>query len=124
VTSASKGAALLVHEAIAPEIADIMSEAAKASGQEGVAQVFKDIQNYHTTPSEVAKIGREAKVGGVALTHIVPALQIKALEVPFMGKAAAEFAAGTKRPFWLMHDGDLISIAQNGELEKRNILRY
>lgn len=119
VTKAAAGANLLVHEAIAPNLTQIMGKAAKDSGQAGVSQVFHDIENYHATPSQIADIATTAKVGGVALTHIVPALPLKGLEGPFLGDAPAKF----KGPFWIMRDGDLVSLDAQGTLTKRHVLR-
>ncbi|WP_085341123.1 MBL fold metallo-hydrolase [Aquidulcibacter paucihalophilus] len=119
VTKAADGATLLVHEAIAPNLTQIMGQAAKGSGQAGVAQVFHDIENYHATPSQIADIATRAKVGGVALTHIVPALPLKGLERPFLGDATQKF----KGPFWIMQDGDLVSLDRDGKLTKRRVLR-
>ena len=119
VTKAAQGANLLVHEAIAPNLTQIMGKAAKDSGQSGVGQVFHDIENYHATPSQIADIANTAKVGAVALTHIVPALPLKALEGPFLGDAKQKF----KGPFWIMRDGDLVSLDNQGKLSKRHVLR-
>jgi len=119
VTKAAQGANLLVHEAIAPNLTQIMGKAAKDSGQAGVSQVFHDIENYHATPSQIADIANTAKVGAVALTHIVPALPLKALEGPFLGDAKQKF----KGPFWIMQDGDLVSLDSQGKLSKRHVLR-
>jgi ribonuclease Z len=53
------------------------------------------------------------------LTHIVPALPLKALEGPFLGDAKQKF----KGPFWIMQDGDLVSLDSQGKLSKSQVLR-
>jgi ribonuclease Z len=97
----------------------VMTAAAKGAGQQGVGAVFHDIENYHATPTEIAEIATRAKTKAVALTHIAPALPLPGLDVAFMEGADRRFDG----PFWMARDGDLVSIAADGTLSRRNTLR-
>jgi len=116
--SVAKGADLLVHEALQPRLTRVLGDAAKRSGQPRLAQIMTDIENYHTTPEQVATIATTAGVKEVALTHIVPPLRVRALEGPFLGDARERFAG----PLAIMADGDFISLPAAGGSEHRNLL--
>lgn len=116
---AAQDADLLVHEALAPELVAIMEENADALNQPGVARIFHDIPDYHTSPQAAADLASEADVGALALTHIIPPLPISILEGPFLGDARRRFDG----PLWIMRDGDLIILPASGGVERRNTLR-
>jgi ribonuclease Z len=116
---AAQGADLLIHEALSPELVAIMEENSRALNQPGVAQIFHDIPDYHTSPQAAADLAAEANVGALALTHIIPPLPISILEGPFLGDARQRFDG----PLWIMRDGDLIILPASGGIERRNTLR-
>jgi ribonuclease Z len=116
---AAEGADLLIHEALAPELIAIMEENSTALNQTGVAQIFHDIPDYHTSPQAAAELAAEANVHALALTHIIPPLPISMLEGPFLGDARQRFDG----PLWIMRDGDLIILPASGGIERRNTLR-
>jgi ribonuclease Z len=118
VGRAAHGADLLVHEALSPRLTRVMGTAAASQGDAHLAQIFHDIENYHTTPSQVATLATEASVRAVALTHITPSLPIPFLEGAFLGGAEKAFNG----PFWMMRDGDMISISPTGTLTRRSLL--
>ena len=106
VEAAAKGADLLVHEALAPNLVGLLEEGARAAGRSNLEKIFKDIVDYHTTPEQAADIAQRAGVGYLLLHHIVPALPLAALEGPFLGASRQRFAG----PIKLGHDGDFISM--------------
>lgn len=106
VVQAAKGADLLIHEALSVELVQKLHEAAAKAGKAKLAQIFTDIQNYHTTPVEVAEVAKEAQVGAVVLSHIVPPLPLPPMKGIFLGKAPEVF----KGPFRIGEDGDFISL--------------
>jgi ribonuclease Z len=69
----ARGVDLLVHEALNRDVIGRAITVAQATGRERIAKLAKDATEYHTTPVEVAEIGREAGVGTIVLTHLVPA---------------------------------------------------
>ena len=106
VEAASKGADLLVHEALAPNLVAMQQEAARAAGRANLDQIFKDIVDYHTTPEQAAALAERAGVQYLLLNHIVPGLPFRALEGPFLGKARSLFRGSIK----VGNDGDFISL--------------
>ncbi len=120
VARAAAGADLLVHEALQPALTRILGEAAADSRQPNLAAIFHDIESYHATPRQAAELAAQAQVRALAITHLIPPTPIPFLEGPFLGDAAEAFD-GT---LWVMRDGDIISIAPDGALSRRNSLRY
>lgn len=119
LTRIARGADLLIHEALAPELVRIMEDSATNLNQPGVAQIFHDIPDYHTSPEAAATLAAQADVGALALTHIIPPLPISMLEGPFLGQARRRYDG----PLWIMRDGDLIILPASGGIERRNILK-
>lgn len=118
VMRAARGANLLIHESIAPQLTRVMGKAASQAGQPGLSKVMGDIETYHATPEQVAQIGAKAGVKGIALTHIVPPMPIEALKGPFLGNAQRYF----KGPIWIMRDGELVSLDTQGRPIRRALI--
>lgn len=115
----AKGADVLVHEALAPNLVAIMEQSARTSGRTKLAKIFKDIPNYHTSPREAAASATAAGVKALVLTHIVPAMPTAALEPAFLDGARAGFSG----PLWIGRDGDIISLpANSATVTRRNVL--
>lgn len=106
VEAEAKGADLLVHEALSPELVMIQEKAARAGGKLNLAAVFHDIRGYHTSPEQAADIAERAGVKYLAFTHIVPALPMRALYGPFLGKTRQIFHGKVH----VGEDGDLLSL--------------
>jgi len=106
VEAAAKGADLLVHEALAPNLVRLLEEGARAAGRPNLEKIFKDIVDYHTTPEQAADIAQRAGTGFLLLHHIVPALPLAALEQPFLGASRTRFSGSIK----LGRDGDFVSM--------------
>lgn len=68
----SKGADLLLHEALARHIVKQMETAAGELGNSRIEAILFDIQDYHASPLEAAEIANEAGVKELALYHLVP----------------------------------------------------
>ncbi len=119
VAREARGADLLIHEALSPELSVLMGNAATASGRAGVGQIFHDILDYHASPAEAAETAQEAGVGALALTHILPPLAVPGLEGPFLGDARSKY----RGPLWIMRDGDVISLPRAGGVERSHFLR-
>lgn len=73
LVAAAKGADVLIHEAQANHMVAKMQRAAAATGNAALAKIFGDIQDYHTTPVEAARVANEAGAGWLILTHLTPA---------------------------------------------------
>ena len=102
----AQGVDLLIHEALASDLVQPLSTAAGTAGRANLAQIFIDIQNYHTTPEQAAETARDAGVDYLLLTHIVPPLPLPGLETAFLGDSANIF----KGPIRVGQDGDFVSM--------------
>ncbi len=74
VRKAAQGVDLLVHEALAPNLINMMREAALKADDAILAKIMFDIPDYHASPSEAAQIAKDANVGHLLYYHIVPPL--------------------------------------------------
>ena len=83
----SQGVDLLVHEALAPNLVNMMHEAAEKSGNAVLAKVTHDILDYHTSPVEAAETARDADVGHLLYYHIVPPIIFPGQETLFLNGA-------------------------------------
>lgn len=66
------GADVLVHEAQANAIVNIMQEAARTAGEVRIAKILGDIPSYHTSPADAASEAVAAGVRLLVFTHFTP----------------------------------------------------
>lgn len=107
---AAQGADLLVHEALSTQLNQIMQDAANEGGRANVSAIFHDILSYHTSPEDAGAVAHEARVGALALTHILPPTPIPGLDAVFVRAAKRTYDG----PVWAMRDGDVISLPAGG----------
>jgi len=107
----AQGVDLLVHEALAPNLAMKMHHAAKNAGSEGLAKIFVDILDYHASPAEAAQTAKNSDVGHLLYYHIVPPLVIPGQEKLWLDGAEAIFPRYT-----VGEDGVSFSLPANSEL--------
>ncbi|MEP3890697.1 MAG: MBL fold metallo-hydrolase [Hellea sp.] len=91
IAVASNGVDVLFHEALNMEMVKTMEKSAKANGAKGLEKILFDIQDYHTSPVDAAKIAKAAGAKDLVLYHIVPMLPSDALIPMFVKGTAAEF---------------------------------
>ncbi|MEZ5568932.1 MAG: MBL fold metallo-hydrolase [Halioglobus sp.] len=87
ITRFAQGVDLLVHEALAPNLVNMMHDAAVKNGNEVMAKVTHDILDYHASPVEAAETARDAGVGHLLYYHIVPPLIIPGQKTLFLNGA-------------------------------------
>ena len=78
------GADVLIHEALAPQLVEVMTRAAEKAERANLVKITKDILDYHTTPVEAAEIAAEAEVPYLVYHHIVPPLPLAPMEEIFV----------------------------------------
>lgn len=78
------GADVLFHEALNPELVGLITASAEKAGAASLAQITRDILDYHTTPVEAAQVAQAAGVKHLVLYHLVPALPARPLERVFV----------------------------------------
>jgi ribonuclease Z len=78
---------LLVHEALAPNLVNMMNATAKKLGNEIMAKITHDILDYHASPVGAAETARDAGVGHLLYYHIVPPLVIPGQKTLYLNGA-------------------------------------
>jgi ribonuclease Z len=73
LAQAARGADVLVSEAIAPTMTQSLGKGAKAAGRDRTAVIMHDIEDYHITPEQAARIANQAEVRLLAFYHLLPA---------------------------------------------------
>jgi ribonuclease Z len=102
----AQGVDLLVHEAMSTELMTLLQEGAHAAKRDKLAQLMKDIVNYHTTPQEAATIANKANVSFLLLNHVAPPLPLPGLVDVFL-KGTSEIFKGKIQ---VAKDGDMLSL--------------
>jgi len=104
----SKGADVLVHEALSNALVEMLAAALDKSGNVRAGTMARQIKAYHTTPVEAADIAREAEVPLLVYTHMVPPLRNALMRHMFM--AGVDAARGDSGKTMLATDGLLITL--------------
>jgi ribonuclease Z len=104
---AAKGADLLLHDALSPELLKMVADAAGRAGMRIRQKILDDVPDYHASAPQAADAARDAGVGALAITHVIPPLPLKGLEEIFLSDSAERYTG----PLWLARDGDLYSLA-------------
>jgi ribonuclease Z len=107
---AAKGADVLVSEAQAHHLQDIMAGEADAIGQTTLASVLKDTSRYHINPVEAARLANQAGVRELVYTHVAPPLVFGLLKTPWLRGVADVRSQGVT----IGRDGMLITIPLDG----------
>lgn len=108
---AAKGADILVHEGLSPEMVGIMHDALVAGGHPRQAKIFHDIPGYHTSPVAAAHIAAEAKVHLLVFTHVIPMLPNGMAEDMFLRGVSDAYHCCTL----LAHDGLVLTLRQGSD---------
>lgn len=99
----AQGVDLLLSEAIAVSMTRALGTGASAAGRARTAAVMHDIENYHITPEEAARVANDAHARLLAFYHLLPA--------PDSSLARRVFGRGVNEA----RDGDW-TIAEDGSL--------
>jgi ribonuclease Z len=119
VVRAAKGADILFHDTLQPEMVAQIGRAAAANGDMALAKIMTDIEDYHASPEDAARAAQEAGVGTLVLTHIVPPLPTPILNAAFLGNARQVY----KGPLFVARDGQVFSLPADSETVKRSFVR-
>jgi ribonuclease Z len=106
----AEGVDLLVHEALATNLIDMMQRVAEKNGNKSGAKVMHDIRDYHTSPVEAAETARDAGVGHLLYYHIVPPLVFPGQKTLFLNGAEDVFPDYT-----VGQDGVAFSLPANSD---------
>jgi ribonuclease Z len=73
LVQSAMGADLLVSEAISRSMTRSLEDAANGVSRDRTAAIMHDVQDYHISPEEAARIANEAGVGLLVFYHLLPA---------------------------------------------------
>jgi ribonuclease Z len=116
VAEAARGADLLLHEALDANLLARLTAAAEAAGRPALAQITRDIVDYHTSPVAAAGVAATAQVGALVLYHVVPPLLVPGAEAAFL-RGVADAFPGTVT---VARDGTLLSLPADSEMIERS----
>ncbi|MFK7908859.1 MAG: MBL fold metallo-hydrolase [Chitinophagales bacterium] len=80
VLEMAKGADLLLHEVLLVSLLQQMEAKLAEVGNARNSKIIHDIQDYHSSPAEVADIAAKAQVKKLVLHHFAPAPDLKVVE--------------------------------------------
>ena len=106
----ASGVDVLVHEALAAHLVDVMTEGARAADRPNLVKITVDILDYHTTPVEAAESAQTSGAKHLLFSHIVPPLPLAPLETIFV-EGVEDVYDGD---FTLGRDGTFISLEAGG----------
>jgi ribonuclease Z len=87
LVAAARGADLLVHEGLQPELVKLTTAALTRRGITGTAQITRDILSYHASPETVAREAQTAGVRFLVFSHVIPQLPSRMMYPAFLGDA-------------------------------------
>ena len=73
IVKISDGADVVLHDAMALQLVQGAEAMSRGAGNTRIATVLHDIQDYHATTADLARLAAEAAIGQLALYHLVPA---------------------------------------------------
>ena len=106
IARVARGADLLAHEALNPQLIATMGALAEELQRPNLAKIFRDIPSNHTSPVEAAELANEAQVPLLLLYHFVPPPPNRIAERVF----ARGISDIRKEGVVLSHDGTLIEL--------------
>jgi ribonuclease Z len=105
VLEMSKDADVLIHEVMLMSVLSQMEAQLKAAGMTRNGKIVHDIQDYHTSPADVAEIAAKANVKKLILHHFAPAPDVRAIKNLY--KKDLE---GYKGKIHFSNDGDMVIV--------------
>jgi ribonuclease Z len=116
----SQGVDLLIHDALNPEMLNVMAQAAFENDETVGGTVAIDILDYHAFTEEVARIARDANVGHLVIHQILPPIPMSILHPVFLGDSEQIFGG----PITVGYDGMLFSLpVDSDDIDRQWLLR-
>jgi len=115
---AARGADVLVHEGLSPQMVSLLGEALEENGHLRTAKIMHDIPGYHSSPVDAARIANEAGVTLLVFTHLLPQLPGDSAEQLFLDGVADVRPSGVV----LGHDGLLVLLPDGSkDIDQANL---
>ena len=102
IVNIADGADVVLHDAMALQLVQGAEAMSRGAGNTRIATVLHDIQEYHATTADLARLAAEATIGQLALYHLVPA--------PRNAMAIAAFNGDLPDGALITEDGMVISL--------------
>lgn len=107
----ASGADLLIHEALQPTLLSAIERRLDQKDLPNLAQVMRDIVDYHATPEQAADAAKAAGVDALVLNHLVPPQPLGYGYSAFLGDARKHYDG----PITVGEDGMLFSLPQGSD---------
>jgi ribonuclease Z len=108
---ASRGADMLVCEALNLPMMTQRIDAVKAMGMAREAGLLGDVPSYHITTDQIATLARDAGVGEVVLTHVIPPITNDPGQVAAFSASMADVYTG---PIRVARDTERLPVVKLG----------
>lgn len=105
--AASKGADLLLHDALSTRITRQIAGMLTAGGNERTGQIVQDVLDYHAPTTDIVELAARAEVGTTAFYHLVPA--------PLNDAMLQQFVAGLPEDVVVVTDGLLFELPKDSD---------
>lgn len=114
----ARGADILVHDALQPRLLGLVTRGLEAHDAANLAQVTRDIVDYHATPEQAAETAQAADARMLVLSHVVPPQPLRYGYAAFVGNAGRRFDG----PVIVGEDGILFSLPPESTAIERSRL--
>lgn len=89
ITQFGAKADVLISEAMAMEVVEMMSRIAAENGNDGLSHLLGDTLDYHTSPQDAAAMADDAGIGHVVLSHLAPPMPQWIAEIMYTRNVAS-----------------------------------
>ena len=107
LAEAAQDADLLLHDAMSLAMLQQRESALRSAGNQRMAKIFQDVQDYHASTGDVVELARKAGVGTIALYHLIP--------TPLNDRMLKQFMSGMPEDVIVTKDGMLFELAKDAE---------
>ena len=111
LAAASRGADMLVCEALNLPMMEQRIAGLKAAGMPRESALLSDVPSYHITTHQVAALARDAAVGEVVLTHLIPSITNDPAQVGAFCAGISDVFAG---PVHVARDTERLPVVKRG----------
>jgi ribonuclease Z len=111
LAAAAKGADMFVCEAMNLPMMEQRIAALKAGGMTLTADLLSDVPSYHIATGEIAALARDAGVGEIVLTHIIPPVTNDPTQVAAFSAGMSDVYAG---PIRVATDMERVPVVKRG----------
>lgn len=119
LAAAAEGVDVMISEAQAHHLQDIVAAEAESLGQTTLGLVLRDTRDYHISPVEAAELANAAHVRALVYTHVAPPMVNPLVAAPWLRGVRTVRRDGVR----IGHDGLLVTIPLDGGQIRYRTLR-